>query len=252
MPHMTAVFGRREADIELSRCVPQSAQELKSLIRALLISGKLKPEEEEEEPEMPDDEIEKKAASSMGEEADEENQDGRLRKGRMLGGIRTYITTKPIAAGRSSGQPAKPRLRNSLGGTTHEEASLILKKETLLCSASDILNLAKESSSGHANLTILPIQHRASLLGLMQKPGDHFITLASGEIAITLEATKAALQSYTTCEAITEFMNALTKMPSPNKAKGARQHMIASASRANELGMTPASLSNVGLLVLWN
>ena len=244
---MIAVFGRREADIELSRCVPQSAQELKSLIRALLISGKLKPEEEEEEPEMSDDEIEKTAASSMGEEADEENQDGRLRKGRVLGGIRTYITTEPIAAGRSSGQSAKPRLRYS-----HEEVSLILKKETLLCSASDILNLAKESSSGHANLTILPIQHRASLLGLMQKPGDHFITLASGEIAITLEATKAALQSYTTCEAITEFMNALTKMPSPNKAKGARQHMIASASRANELGMTPASLSNVGLLVLWN
>ena len=75
----------------------------------------------------------------------------------------------------------------------------------------------------------------------MGKLGDHFITLASGEIAFTLETTKAALQSYTTCEAITEFMNALTKMPSPNKAKGARQHMIASASRANELGMTPAS-----------
>ena len=44
--HTTAVFGRRPTDIELGRCVPQSAQELKSLIRALLISGKLKPEPE--------------------------------------------------------------------------------------------------------------------------------------------------------------------------------------------------------------
>ena len=193
---------------------------------------------------MSDDESEKTAASSMGEEADDEDQDGRLREGRRLGGIRSYITTEPIAAGRSSAkakQTAKPRLRHSLGGTTHEEVSFILKKETPLCSASDILDLAKKSSSDHANLTILPIQHRASLLGSMGKLGDHFITLASGEIAFTLETTKAALQSYTTCEAITEFMNALTKMPSPNKANGARQHMIASTSRANELGMTPAS-----------
>ena len=248
--HTTAVFGRRPADIELGRCVPQSAQELKSLIRALLISGKLKPEEEEEEeeeePEMPGDESEKTAASSMGEEAGDGDRDGRLREGRRLGGIRSYITTEPITTGRPSAkakQTAKPRLRHSLGSTIHEGASLILKKETLLCSASDILELAKESSSDNANLAILPIQHRASLLGSMKKPDDHFIILASGEVAFTLEATKAALQSHTTCEAITEFMNALTKMPSPNKAKGARHHMIASASRANELGMTPTEFA---------
>ena len=109
---------------------------------------------------MSDDESEKTAASSMGEEADDEDQDGRLREGRRLGGIRSYITTEPIAAGRSSAkakQTAKPRLRHSLGDTTHEEVSFILKKETPLCSASDILDLAKKSSSDHANLTILPI-----------------------------------------------------------------------------------------------
>ena len=255
-PWIEAAFGHRLGDDMLRRCIPLNHDELKLFIRTLIIAGKLdgadSPSEDMDEGSKGSTSSERESDDEELSESDEGSVDPRLKKGRVLADIQSFETLVDIVTGNGSAAalkaPAspvlKPRLRLSTGPATTGGGTL-LPAGTLLFSAVDLLRVARERNNGQdlKNVAILPTSHRVSLLGKLDEPEMHYIKSPRELVTCTLDATKVILLEFTTCEVVADFMNQLTKMPTPNKAKAPRELFVLAGSRAAQSSMPPGEFS---------